>query len=90
LSSLVSKSSGKDEPFNAKKLHASLIATLSAAHVDSATAESIADTVSDKFIHWLGQKKHVTSKEIREHCAQFLRDHNHIAAYLYEKHKILS
>lgn len=90
MSSLVAKSSGKDEPFNTQKLYNSLYATLSAAHVKADDARKIATDVSDEFVHWLGQKKHVTSKEIREHTAQFLKNHNHIAAYLYEKHKILS
>ena len=90
MSSIVIKSTGREERFDVSKLQASLRSTIIASGGSKEEADKVSETVTHIFLDWLGHKKHVSSKEIRAKVSSVLKEYNHIAAYLYDKHRVLS
>ena len=90
MSSLVVKSDGNDEPFDERKLYASLFISLRIANESEKKAEIIAGEVVTMLKRWLHKKTHVTSHDVRSHAAFHLKEYNHVAAYVYTHHRTLS
>lgn len=90
MSSLIVKRGGIDQPYDERKLYASLVVSLRIANESEKKAEIIASEVVTLLGRWLDKKSHVTSHDIRSHAAFHLKDYNHIAAYIYTHHRTLS
>lgn len=90
MSNVVVKRGGNDEKFDERKVYASIYASLAAVSVSTKEAELVATEITKLIKRWLGEKSHVSSHEIRVHAAHALQDYNHVAAYLYSKHRVLS
>jgi len=90
LSSFVVKQSGIDQPFDERKLYASIFISLRIANESEKTAEVISGEVVTLLKRWLENKTHVTSHDIRNHAAAHLKDYNKVAAYVYTHHRTLS
>lgn len=90
MSSIIVKRDGVDQNYDEKKIYGSVFASLIAVSAPVKEAELIATEVTKIIKRWLAEKTHVTSHELRTQVAHALRDYNHIAAYLYAKHRILS
>ena len=83
------KRAGHSEPFDERKLYASIYASCLSVHEQSATAELIAQKVTENVLNWLESKTEVTSNDIRGIAGQFLSEHNRHAGYLYLHHRIM-
>lgn len=88
--SLVIKRRDGDEKFSEKKLYASVFASLMACSVSTKEAELISEEVTKLVRRWVSNKSHVSSHDLRLEVAKHLRDYNHLAAYVYTHHRILS
>lgn len=88
--SLVIKRRDGDEKFNEKKLYGSVFASLMACRATEKEAELISEEVTKLVRRWVANKSHVSSHDLRLEVAKHLRDYNHIAAYVYTHHRILS
>ena len=90
MSSIVVKRNGVDQPFDERKLYASLFVSLRIAKETEKTAEVIASEVVKLLKRWLEKKTHVTSHDVRNHAAFHLQEYNPSAAYVYTHHRTLS
>lgn len=85
--SLIVKRRGHTEPYDSKKLYASIYAVVLSVRGPVATAELIAQEVTDAINDWIKKKHEVTSGDIRRAAAKHLATLNPDAAYLYEHHR---
>jgi transcriptional regulator NrdR family protein len=90
LLNLVVKSSGEDQKYDEKKLYASIYASLIVCKSNHKEAELIAAEVTKLMRRWVGTKSHVSSKDLRAEATKKLREYNHVAAYVYAHHRMLS
>ena len=87
---LVVKRTGQDQKLDAKKLYASVYASLIASKVRHKEAELISEEVTKLTRRSIDNKSHVSSHSLRIEAAKHLRDYNNLAAYIYMHHRILS
>jgi len=90
LLNLVVKRSGQDEKFDEKKLYSSVYASLITCHTPHKEAELISDEVTKLIKRWALKKSHISSHDVRVESAKHLREYNHLAAYVYIHHRMLS
>lgn len=90
MSSIIVKRGGVDQKFDERKVYASVFASLVAVSTPTKEAELVATEITKIINRWLAEKSHVTSHEIRVQVAHELKDYNHLASYIYDKHRILS
>jgi transcriptional regulator NrdR family protein len=90
LLNLVVKTSGDDQKYNEKKLYGSIYASLIVCHTLQKEAELIALEVTKLMRRWVMSKSHVSSKDLRIEAGKRLREYNHLAAYVYMHHRMLS
>ena len=83
----VVKRAGHSEPYDERKLYASIFASCIAVRENVPTAELIAERVSQDIAKWLGSKHEITSHDIRTHAAIHLKEYNDDAAWIYKHHK---
>ena len=81
------KHAGHSEPYDERKLYASIYSTCLAVREAEPTAELIADRVCKEMSEWLGKKHEVTSHDIRTHTAIHLKTYNDDAAWIYLHHR---
>ena len=81
------KRGGHTEPYDERKLYASIYAACRALREAPATSEIIADKVCKDIGQWLDKKHEVTSHDIRTHAAIHFKMYHEDAAYLYLKHR---
>ncbi len=87
MSQTVVKRSGHDEPFDVKKIYASIYAAMLSARETTKTAEYVAAEVS-KYVHmWALDFAEVTTRDIRTHAAKKLIEYNDKAHFLYVHHR---
>lgn len=86
-SSHIVKRQGHTEPFDDRKLYASLYASCLALNETDVTAEIIADRVTKEIDDWMKKKHEVTSHEIRVHAAHHLKVYHPDAAWIYLHHR---
>lgn len=87
---LVVKRSGVDEPYDERKLYASVFISLRVANENEKQAEVISSEVVKIVSRWMAGKTHVTAHDIREHASHHLADYSKTAAYLYKHHRVLA
>lgn len=83
----VIKGGGKrpSEEFNPEKLHKSIVATCLSLLTPEGQAEEIARAVTLEVIRWCGDRKEITSEDIRRAGATALKKLHPEAAYLYKQ-----
>lgn len=76
-----------DEPFDIKKLSASLRAACLSAKSPEGLASDLADATAKSVLGWTARKSDITTTDIRAQASKFLAKNHPDAAYLYEHHK---
>lgn len=87
---IVKRSPGHTEPYDERKLYASIYASCLSVRTPDGEAELTADRVTKDVIPWLSTKPEVTSADIRRKAAEHLTVYNPGAAYLYKHHRVIS
>lgn len=77
------------EPYDQKKLYASIYAVCLSVREHPGAAELIAQEVTEKFEQWQAKKHEVTSNDIRRVSANFLKDINPDAGHIYTHHRVI-
>jgi transcriptional regulator NrdR family protein len=83
------KRAGHTEPFEGRKLYASIYAACQSVREPVGSAELIAERVLKDVTTWLEDKKEVTSNDIREIASIHLKGYNPDAGYMYRHHRII-
>lgn len=76
LSSRIVKRRGQKEPFDEKKIYASVYAAALNCHYSEQESEKIAKAVTIKVKKWIATKKSVDSREIRDIILKNISDHH--------------
>lgn len=84
------KRKGHKEPFDPRKVYASVYAACRNAHLDEQKSEKIAEQVSAQIQEWIDEKPEVSSQEIFVETAAKLKKQHPDAAFLYETHRDLA
>ena len=84
------KRAGHSEPYDERKLYASIYSACQAVRETQATSELIADRVCKEMNDWLGKKHEVTSHDIRMHAAVHLQAYNDDANWILKHHRNIS
>lgn len=87
---IVKRSPGHSEPYDERKLYASIYASCLSVRIPTGEAELTADKICQDIAPWLRQKPEITSADIRRKAAEHLQVYNPNAAYLYKHHRIIS
>lgn len=83
------KRRGHDEPYDEKKLYASIFSACQVVREPVGSAELIAQKVVDNINNWLTPKHTITSNDIRREAVKHLRTYNPDAAYMYLHHRVV-
>lgn len=84
------KRKGHTEPFDPRKVYASVYAACRNAHLSEAQAEKIAAAVQDALEKWISPKTQVGSREIFEKVTKVLKKLHQDAGFLYQSHRDIS
>lgn len=84
------KRHGHKEPFDERKLYASVYAACLTSRMLHEEAESIANLVTREVIKWVVDKDEVTSSEVSEQAGKELEHLNKEAAFMYKTHRDIS
>lgn len=87
--SIVKRTAGHSEPYDERKLYASIYAACLGVRTPGGEAELTAEHVCKDMFRWLKVKHEVTSADIRRTAAEHLTVYNPHAAYLYKQHRII-
>lgn len=77
------------EPYDERKLYASVYAACLSVRTPVGEAEITAACICKDIKPWLGDKVEITSADIRRKTTQHLQVYNPDAAYMYERHRII-
>lgn len=77
------KRHGHTEPYDERKLYASLYASCLAVRETHESSELLAERVVKELQDWLGKKHEITSHDIRVHAAEHLKVYQPDAAWIY-------
>lgn len=83
------KRAGHLEPFDERKLYASVYASALSVREPAGSAELIAQEVVKQVSDWLETKHEVTSTDIRHQAAKHLKAINPDAAFQYLHHRVI-
>lgn len=81
------KRRGHKEPFDPRKVYASVYAACRNAHLTEIESEKIAEAVSAAIQEWISDKSKVASDEIFQEIIKVLKELEPDAAFLYETHR---
>lgn len=84
------KRKGHSEPFDARKLYASVYSACLALRIPQGEAELVAEEVVSNVTSWISPKKEVTSHDISLQAHKHLNPLNSDAAYLYKHHNSIN
>jgi len=88
--SIVKRSPGHVEPYDERKLYASIYASCLSVRTPQGEAELTADRVCRDLQPWLATKDEITSADIRRKAAEHFTVYNPNAAYVYQHHRLIS
>ena len=77
------------EPYDERKLYASVYAACLCVRTPVGEAELTAERICKDMLPWLETKAEVTSADIRHKASQHLQVYNPDAAYMYLRHRII-
>ncbi|MBU0635660.1 hypothetical protein KKE06_01410 [Candidatus Micrarchaeota archaeon] len=83
----VVKRKGQEEPFEDRKLYASVYWAARSGHVSEKEAEKLAETISTNAQKWLKSKSKVTAEELFDFVIRELESLNRQAAFTYRTHR---
>lgn len=84
----VVKRKNHTEPYDQRKLYASIYASCLAVREPEGSAELIAERVVTDFEKWLASKHEVTAHDVRRIASQYLNAYHPDAAYIYKHHRL--
>lgn len=87
---IVKRGRGHSEPYDERKLYASVYASCLSVRAPVGEAELTAERVCCNLQTWLSKKQEVTSGDIRRKAAEHLTIYNPHAAYIYKQHRLIS
>ncbi|HET9412046.1 MAG TPA: hypothetical protein VFO38_04315 [Candidatus Saccharimonadales bacterium] len=88
LTNIVKRSPGHEEPYDERKLYASIYASCLSVRTPSGEAELTAAKVCQDLAPWLRKKQEITSLDIRTHAYEHFKIYNPDAAYMYVHHRL--
>lgn len=77
------------EPYDERKLYASVYAACLSVRTPTGEAELTADRVCRSVEPWLQDKNEITSHDLRRQTSECLTVYNPDAAYMYMRHRII-
>lgn len=80
---------GHSEPYDERKLYASVYAACLCIRTPAGEAELTAARICQDIAPWLAKKTEVTSFDIRRKAAEHLHVYNPDAAYMYLRHRVI-
>lgn len=83
----VVKRKGHTEPYDSRKLYASIYAACLSVRSTEGEAELVAAKVVSDLEIWLGKKHEVTAPDIRRIAGKHLGAYNDNAGYMYRNHR---
>lgn len=86
---VVKRSPNYTEPYDERKLYASVYAACLSVRTPAGEAELTAEHMCKAINPWLSAKPEVTSSDIRHKINEFLHIYNPDAAYMYMRHRII-
>lgn len=86
---IVKRLPGHSEPFDERKLYASIYASCLAVRAPVGTAEITADKVCHDMRIWFEHRPEVTSADIRRKASEHLAAYHPAAAYMYKHHRMM-
>lgn len=84
------KRAGHTEPYDSRKLYASIYSSCFSVREPAATAELVADKVCQDVDAWIAKKNEVTANDIRLQAAKHLSSYNPDAGWIYKHHRNIS
>ncbi len=84
------KRHGHKERFDERKIYASCYAACLCAHMHHEHAEETCEKVVHDIKKWIAKKQEVTSHQIFQETARFIRKYNKNAAFMYATHRDIS
>lgn len=86
---IVKRTPNHTEPYDERKLYASVYAACLCVRTPPGEAELTAERICKDIAPWLATKPEVTSADIRRKAAHHLQVYNPDAAYMYLRHRII-
>jgi transcriptional regulator NrdR family protein len=86
---VVKRMPGHSEPYDERKLYASVYAACLSLRTPAGEAELTASKVCKDIEPWLENKAEVTSIDLRHRAADHLKVYNPDAAYMYVRHRTM-
>lgn len=86
---IVKRSPAYTEPYDERKLYASVYAACLSVRTPTGEAEITAERICQDMLPWLANKSEVTSGDIRRKTSECLTVYNPDAAYMYMRHRII-
>lgn len=86
---IVKRTANHVEPYDERKLYASVYAACLSIRTPAGEAELTAARICQDIAPWLSKKTEVTSFDIRNKAAEHLQLYNPDAAYMYLRHRII-
>lgn len=87
---IVKRSPGHSEPYDERKLYASIYASCLSVRTPTGEAELTAAKICQDIEPWLHTKPEITSLDIRTHAYEHFKIYNPDAAYMYLRHRIIA
>lgn len=87
---IVKRSPDYTEPYDERKLYASVYAACLCVRTPPGEAELTAARICQDIAPWMAKKTEITSYDIRRKAAGHLQIYNPDAAYMYERHRIIA
>ncbi|RJQ13448.1 hypothetical protein C4553_03645 [Candidatus Parcubacteria bacterium] len=84
------KRQGHKEPFDEKKVYASVYSACLNAHLNKEQSEKIAEKIMWEINSWISNRDEVNSNEIFRKIIELLKTHNPDASFMYETHRDVS
>lgn len=88
LTHIVKRMPGHIEPYDERKLYASIYASCLAVRTPTGEAELTAAKVCQDVQPWMAGRREVTSDDIRRHAYEHFAVYNTDAAYIYLHHRL--
>lgn len=83
------KRKGHTEPYDQKKVYASVFAACQSVREPTGSSELIADKVMKDVNGWIAKKHEVTANDIRRQASKHLRAYNEDAGHMLLHHRVV-
>ena len=87
---IVKRSPGHSEPYDERKLYASVFASCLSVRTPIGEAELTAAKICQDIMPWLESKQEITSLDIRKRAYEHFKIYNPDAAYMYVHHRLMA